>query len=34
VLLPLVRDGSLDFPIAERGPAPVEGGLAFRMLWQ
>lgn len=34
VLLPLVRDGSLDFAIAERGPAPVEGGLVFRMLWQ
>ena len=32
VLLPLVRDGSLDFAIAERGPA--EGGLVFRMLWQ
>lgn len=34
VLLPLVRDGSLDVAIAERGPAPVEGGLVFRMLWQ
>ena len=34
VLLPLVRDGSLDFVIAERGPAPVEGGLVFRKLWQ
>ena len=34
VLLPLVRDGSLDFAIAERGFAPVEGGLVFRMLWQ
>lgn len=34
VLLPLVRDGTLDFAIAERGPAPVEGGLVFRMLRQ
>ena len=34
VLLPLVRDGSLDFAIAERGPAPVDGGLAARPLWQ
>jgi LysR family transcriptional regulator, regulator of abg operon len=34
VLLPMVRDGSLDFAIAERGPAPVEGGLVFRTLWQ
>lgn len=34
VLLPLVRDGSLDFAIAERGTAPIEGGLASRPLWQ
>lgn len=34
VLLPLVRDGTLDLAVAERGQAPVEGGLAFRMLGQ
>lgn len=34
VLLPLVRDGSLDFAIAERGTEPVEGGLVARPLWQ
>jgi len=34
VLLPLVRDGSLDFAIAEQGPTSVEGGLLFRMLWR
>jgi DNA-binding transcriptional LysR family regulator len=33
-LLPLVRDGSLDFTISDRGMAPVEGGLAFRMVHQ
>jgi DNA-binding transcriptional LysR family regulator len=34
VLLPLVREGSLDFSLSERGPAPVEGGLTCRVLWQ
>ncbi|HEX7883331.1 MAG TPA: LysR substrate-binding domain-containing protein [Afipia sp.] len=34
VLLPLIRDGSLDFSISDRGIAPVEGGLVFRMLYQ
>lgn len=33
VLLPFVRDGSLDFALSERGPHPVEGGLIFRPLW-
>jgi DNA-binding transcriptional LysR family regulator len=34
VLLPLIRDGSLDFSISERGTAPLEGGVVFRMLYQ
>jgi len=33
VLLPLVRDGTLDFALAERGVHPVEGGLTFKPLW-
>jgi DNA-binding transcriptional LysR family regulator len=34
VLLPLVRDGSLDFTIADRGPEEIGSGLAFRPVWQ
>lgn len=33
-LLPLVRDGSLDFTLSERGFDAVEGGLTFKSLWQ
>jgi LysR family transcriptional regulator of abg operon len=33
VHLPLVRDGSLDFTLSERGFDPVEGGLTFKPLW-
>jgi len=34
VLLPLVREGILDFSLSERGTAPIEVGLKFRMIWQ
>lgn len=34
VLLPLVRDGSLDFTIADRGTEELGGGLAFKPVWQ
>ncbi|HYD07573.1 MAG TPA: LysR substrate-binding domain-containing protein, partial [Reyranella sp.] len=33
-LLPLVRDGSLDFTIADQGAEQIGGGLTFRPVWQ
>jgi LysR family transcriptional regulator, regulator of abg operon len=34
VLLPLVRDGSLDFTIADRGAEELGRGLVFKPMWQ